>query len=88
MLHHLELSLPGYSIEQPSKAGPSSFATEGESGRVLRLVTSHDLNAVKWIKDYTNRETTIRTGCYLAVENCKLKDEMQEDLGKALVMLF
>ena len=88
MLHHLELSLPGYSIEQPAQAGPTSFATEGESGRVLRLVTSHDLNAVKWIKDYTNRETTIRTGCYLAVENCKLEDEMQENLGRALVMLF
>ena len=88
MLHHLELSLPGYSIEQPAQAGPTSFATEGESGRVLRLVTSHDLNAVKWIKDYTSRETTIRTGCYLAVENCKLEDEMQENLGRALVMLF
>ena len=55
---------------------------------MLQYVASHDLNAVTWAKDYTSRETTIRTGCYLAVECCQLEDEMQQDLGKAFITLF
>ena len=90
MLQHLELFLPGSLIGLPALAGATSFATAGESGRMLQYVASHDLNAVTCAKDYTSREATIRTGCHLAAECCQLEDElgMQQDLGQALVTLF
>ena len=86
ILLHLEVSLPGSSPWMPAPAS----ATAGEEGRVLQYVDAHDMNAAAWMYDYSSRDETIRTGCYLAVECYQLKEEMwtQQSLGAALITLF